>query len=347
MLTEIGTSLIDKGLLPDGIISWGIRRICAERIREEQSAAKSGLEAYLQGRTRALDESSIAVLTEKANEQHYEVPAEFYLSCLGKHLKYSCCYYPKGDETLDQAEEAMLKLYLERAEIENGMRILELGCGWGSLSLYLAENFPNSPVVAVSNSHSQRAFIGQRAQERGIKNLQIITEDINRLELAGQFDRVVSVEMFEHMRNYRGLFKKIAGWMAPRAKMFVHIFCHKQYCYPYETEGASNWMGRYFFSGGYMPSIDLFKRFDQDLVVENRWLVNGKHYEKTSRHWLENLDNNSAAALQALSSTYGSSEANMWLSRWRTFFLACAELFGYRAGEEWMVAHYLFQKRSH
>lgn len=346
MLTEIGTALIDKGLLPDGIVSWGIRRICAERIREEQAAASAGFEKYFQERTEELNKSQIAILTDKANQQHYEVPAEFYLKCLGPKLKYSSCYYPKGNETLAEAEIEMLKLYQERAEIQDGMKILELGCGWGSLTLWLAEKFPNSAVTAVSNSHGQRLFIESRAKELGLDNVRIVTHDINTLELDEQFDRVVSVEMFEHMRNYQGLFEKISTWMKSDAKMFVHIFCHKQYCYPYETEGATNWMGRYFFSGGYMPSVDLFYNFNQHIKVSNRWLVNGKHYEKTSRHWLENLDKAKAEVMPILSKAYGEADASMWFERWRVFFLSCAELFGYNSGDEWMVAHYLFEKQA-
>lgn len=344
MLTQIGTSLIDKGLLPDGIVSWGIRRICAERIREEEAASRAGFESYIQARAAELSGSKIAILTDKANEQHYEVPTDFYLKCLGPRLKYSSCYYPAGNETLAEAEEAMLKLYEQRAEIQDGMNILELGCGWGSLTLWLAERFPNSTVTGVSNSNGQRLFIENRAKQKGLGNVRIITHDINTLDLNEQFDRVVSVEMFEHMRNYAGLFQKISTWMKPQAKMFVHIFCHKQYCYPYETEGATNWMGRYFFSGGYMPSIDLFYKFNEHLKVSNRWLVDGTHYEKTSRHWLENLDKNKVAALPVLAKAYGEKDAAMWFERWRVFFLSCAELFGYKKGQEWMVAHYLFDK---
>lgn len=344
MLTQIGTTLIDKGLLPDGIVSWGIRRICAERIREEELAAQVGFESYTKERLSALSQSPIAVLTDKANEQHYEVASEFYLHCLGPRLKYSSCYYPKGNESLAQAEEEMLKLYEVRAGIQDGMKILELGCGWGSLTLWLAERFPNSSVTGVSNSHGQRHFIEKRAKEKGLTNVHIITHDINTLELTEKFDRIVSVEMFEHMRNYGGLFEKISSWMNPAAKMFVHIFCHKQFFYPYETEGATNWMGRYFFSGGYMPSIDLFYKFDQHLKVAQRWLVEGTHYEKTSRDWLENIDKEKAKVLPILAKAYGEKDANMWFERWRVFFLSCAELFGYKEGKEWMVAHYLFEK---
>jgi cyclopropane-fatty-acyl-phospholipid synthase len=344
MLTELGTTLIDKGLLTDGIVSWGIRRICAERIREEEVAARIGFEKYLEGRTADLNNSQIAILTEKANEQHYEVPSEFYFKCLGPRLKYSSCYYPKGNESLAQAEEEMLKLYEERAQIVDGMKILELGCGWGSLTLWLAQRFPNSLVTGVSNSHGQREFIENRAREWGLNNVRIITHDINTLEMSEQFDRVVSVEMFEHMRNYRGLFEKISTWMRADAKMFVHVFCHKQFCYPYETEGASNWMGRYFFSGGYMPSVDLFYKFNEHLRINQRWLVDGTHYEKTSRDWLQNLDQAKAEVLPILAKAYGKDNANMWFQRWRVFFLSCAELFGYKEGKEWMLAHYLFEK---
>jgi cyclopropane-fatty-acyl-phospholipid synthase len=346
MITALGSILLDKGLLPDSIIAWGIRRLCRERLEEEGRALSSlGASAYLASRIETLNSTNkIAILTDKANEQHYEVPASFFLNSLGARLKYSSCYYPNGNESLDQAEEEMLKLYEQRAEIQDGMSILELGCGWGSLTLWLAQRFPASSVTGVSNSNGQREFILSRARELGLNNVEIITADINELELSRQFDRIVSVEMFEHLRNYELLFKKIAGWMSEHSKMFVHIFCHKTFCYPYETEGASNWMGRYFFSGGYMPSVDLFHNFCKDLKILQSWQLDGTHYEKTSRHWLQKQDQNKKQIMKIFTEVYGEKQASIWFERWRVFYLACAELFGYEKGQQWLVTHYLFEK---
>jgi cyclopropane-fatty-acyl-phospholipid synthase len=282
-----------------------------------------------------LRDGPVAPVPEKANEQHYEVPAEFFLGALGRHLKYSSAYWPVGVESLDEAEATMLALTCERADLQDGQEILELGCGWGSLTLWMAEHYPNARITAVSNSASQREFILGRAPG----NVEVITADMNEFDVDRKFDRVVSVEMFEHMRNYDELFRRVARWLKEDGKLFVHVFCHKEHAYPFETEGDDNWMGRYFFTGGQMPSFDLFRSVQDSLALEEAWEVNGTHYGKTSEAWLENLDARRDAVLPVLERTYGRKEAARWFHRWRLFFLACAELFAFRSGKEWVVSH--------
>ena len=235
-----------------------------------------------------------------------------------------------------------------RAEVENGMNILELGCGWGSLTLWMAEKFPDAKITAVSNSSSQREYILERAQELGISssNLRIITCDMNDFATDETFDRVISVEMFEHMRNYRALLKKISAWLVPQGKLFVHIFCHRQFTYEFQDEKKSDWMSRYFFTGGIMPSDALLSRFQDDLTLAKRWRWNGIHYQKTCEAWLKNLDKNRERATQVLAGVYGNEEATRWFNRWRMFYLACSELFGFNSGNEWWVGHYLFENQS-
>jgi cyclopropane-fatty-acyl-phospholipid synthase len=338
--------LCERGLVPDALTRLGIRRLCAQRLREEHDgdavAAWTRFRELLDG----LRSSPLAIETEAANRQHYEVPARFFELSLGKRLKYSSCYYPTGRETLDQAEEAMLALYGERAELADGMRILELGCGWGSLTLWMAERFPNARILGVSNSASQREHILGQCAKRGLNNVEILTRDVNVLDLGERrFDRVVSVEMFEHVRNYRTLFERISGWLDPGGKLFCHVFCHRELMYPFETEGEDNWMGRYFFTGGLMPAADTFLHFQEHLRLEEQWRLSGTHYERTSNHWLENQDRHADEILRLFEEVYGKAEAKIWAQRWRMFWMACAELFGYAGGNEWLVAHYRFQKR--
>jgi cyclopropane-fatty-acyl-phospholipid synthase len=277
--------------------------------------------------------------------QHYEVPPEFFSLVLGARRKYSCCWFPEGTETLDEAEEKTLALTCERARLADGMDILELGCGWGSLTFWMAERYPRSRITAVSNSGTQRAFITACCRERGITNVDVVTADMNHFDTGKGFDRIVSVEMFEHMRNYALLLRKIASWMRPDGKLFVHMFCHREYAYFFETEGEDNWMGRYFFSGGIMPSDDLLLYFQDDVVLEDHWRVDGTHYKRTANHWLANMDARKEGILSVLERTYGKQDAALWFQRWRIFLMACAELWGFRNGQEWWVAHYLFKKR--
>lgn len=341
-------SLIDlseRGLIPDSLLRLGIRRLCAQRLREEHALDAVAAWERFRSLLDTLRRSPLAIETAAANRQHYEVPARFFELCLGRRLKYSSAYYPRGDETLDQAEDAMLALYEARAGLADGQRILELGCGWGSLTLWMAERFPNARITGVSNSQSQRRHILQQAQARGLGNIEIVTCDVNALQLDATFDRCVSIEMFEHMRNYRGLLRNIAGWLADDGRLFVHIFCHRELMYPFETQGEDNWMGRHFFTGGLMPAADTLLHFQDDLVLQEQWRLAGTHYEKTSNHWLANQDRNADEVLGVLAQAYGTADAARWAQRWRMFWMACAELFGYRDGNEWLVGHYLFAKR--
>ena len=335
--------MAERGHLPDAFLRQGIRRMCAQRLREELAGGLDAQAARFAQRIEMLRHSPVAIHTDAANAQHYELPPAFFQQCLGKRLKYSGCYYPRGDESLDEAELAMLKLYGERAELADGQDILELGCGWGSLTLWMAERYPNAKIVAVSNSSQQREHIEAQCRQRGLFNVRIITCDVNRLELpAGQFDRCVSIEMFEHMRNYQTLLGRVASWLKPGGKLFVHIFVHKTVMYPFETEGEDNWMGRHFFTGGLMPASDTLLWFQRDLGIEQRWHVDGTHYQRTANHWLANQDARRDAVMATLIQAYGHKAAPLWFQRWRMFWMSCAELFGYANGQEWLVAHYRF-----
>ncbi|MGN6151447.1 MAG: SAM-dependent methyltransferase [Lysobacteraceae bacterium] len=336
--------LAERGLLPDALLRYGIRRQCEDRLRAESAGGPEAQAERFRQRIEQLRHSPVAIHTDAANAQHYELPPAFFRACLGARLKYSCAYYPRGDETLDQAEEAMLALYGERAQLADGQRILELGCGWGSLTLWMAEHYPNARITAVSNSRPQREHIEGECRRRGFRNVEVVTCDVNRLELpAATFDRCVSIEMFEHMRNYQTLLQRIGGWLAPGGRLFVHIFVHRTLMYPFEVEGEDNWMGRHFFTGGLMPAADTLPWFQQDLRIEERWLVDGTHYEKTANHWLQNQDARRDAVMPILREAYGEL-APLWFQRWRMFWMACAELFGYAGGSEWLVAHYRFAR---
>lgn len=351
-LPSLGMRLLEADRVPDWLIRNRIRALLAQRLREEDRGGPEAQQEHLMTLVRSLRESPIAIHTTEANEQHYEVPTDFYLHVLGKHLKYSSCYYDDFDiaraaDHLDDAEARMLSLTCERAGLRDGERILELGCGWGSLSLWMAEHFPNARITAVSNSRTQKAHIDARAAERGLRNLEIVTCDVNRLEFpAGTgFDRVVSVEMFEHMRNYETLLARVASWMNPGATLFVHIFTHHEYAYPFEVRDESDWMARYFFTGGLMPSDDLLLYFQRDLRLREHWQVDGRHYQLTSEAWLQKMDQRRNELMPILAAAYGADQAVKWWVYWRVFFMSCAELFGYKGGREWLVSHYLFEKR--
>jgi cyclopropane-fatty-acyl-phospholipid synthase len=337
--------LVERGRVPDVMIRRGIRALVASGLRERAKLSTAQQQEQFRTLLAELRSGPIAVDTDLANEQHYELPPAFFELVLGRHRKYSGCYWPAGVKTLDEAEMASLVVTCEHADLADGQDVLELGCGWGSLTLWMAARYPNSRITAVSNSAPQRAYIEQQAAARGLHNVTVITADMNDFSPRGQFDRVVSVEMFEHMRNHERLMARIARWLRPEGKLFVHIFVHGRMTYLFETAGAANWMGRYFFTGGIMPADHLLHYFQRDLLLEEHWRQDGAHYEKTANAWVENLDKHRAAVLAIFEQTYGKQDKQRWLNRWRVFFLACAEMFGYAGGNEWWVAHYRFVKR--
>jgi cyclopropane-fatty-acyl-phospholipid synthase len=331
--------LVEKGLVPETLVRHGIRKLLVERLREQRELYARDHDGALGAWVERMRRAPVAPVPEKANEQHYEVPPEFFQLVLGARLKYSSAFYPGADTTLDEAEEAMLALTCERADLADGQTVLELGCGWGSLTLWMAETYPSSCILAVSNSAPQREFILSRARERGLDNLSVVTCDMNEFAAPERFDRIVSVEMFEHMRNWEELMGRAARWLRPDGRLFLHVFAHARYAYPFEERGEADWMSRYFFSGGMMPSHDLPDRLEVPFETEQRWAVPGEHYARTSEDWVRNLDRNRDAVLEIFRGTYGA-DAGLWFQRWRVFFLACAELFGFGDGSDWLVSHH-------
>lgn len=351
--------LAERGLVPDAVIRLGIRRLLVERLREVGAGGPEERQERFEELVADLARAPVAVATAEANEQHYEVPADFFRLTLGERLKYSACLWPDveagtgpldaPEDGLDEAERRMLEITARRAGIEDGDRVLELGCGWGSLTLWLAERFPRCRITAVSNSASQRRFIEERCRELGIETVRVVTADVSHLDLGGEasagFDRVVSVEMFEHVRNHPALLQRVHDWLRPGGTLFVHVFCHRRFPYLFEaTDDPGDWMARTFFTGGIMPSPELVLRWQGRLQVRRQWLVDGRHYERTARAWLANLDRRRERVRRVLAEVHGEEAADRWVGRWRIFFLAVAELFGYRKGSEWMVSHTLFER---
>jgi len=339
--------LAESGWLPDAVLRAGIRAMVSRR-RRHMSKRAAGMPGTLQMNrdfAKALEHDPIAVHTQAANDQHYEVPAAFFERALGPRLKYSSCYYPEPETTLAEAEDAMLALMCKRARMADGMDVLELGCGWGSLTLWMAQQYPASTITAVSNSAPQRAFIEGRAAAQGLRNVRVLTQDMNDFEAPGSYDRIVSVEMFEHLRNWPRMFERLASWLRPEGLVFLHVFCHREQPYLYEDNGSGDWMARHFFTGGMMPSHDLPHHVDGHLQVEEKWKVDGTHYARTANDWLVNVDRQRGLLMPVLADTYGPAEARRWLHRWRLFFMGCAELFGHRNGQEWWVSHHLLRHR--
>lgn len=295
-----------------------------------------------------LKNAPVAINMKDANEQHYEVPTDFFLLCLGNRMKYSSCYWPENAKTLEEAEDISMELICERARLENGHRVLDLGCGWGVTSLWILEKYPNCQVVAVSNSRTQRMFIERRGKEMGVSNrLKCITADANVFDTEERFDRIISIEMFEHMKNYDTLFGRASSWLKPTGLLFTQILCHKEFSYEFNANKGSDteWMAREFFSGGTMPSSDLFLYFQNDVAIVDHWNINGKHYSKTLEAWLIRLDQNKEKAMEVLEKAYGKESAPQQMFNWRMFFIYCSEVFGFDDGNEWIVSHHLFQKR--
>ncbi len=336
--------LLERNLIPDPIIRWGIRGLLKDKLVEENKLKSQFGDQQKTKLIEFLKSSPIAVNTKEANEQHYELPTEFFQLVMGKHMKYSSGFWKEGVTDFDTSEEDMLELTVQRAELKDGMAVLELGCGWGSLTLFMAKKFPQSQIVGVSNSATQKEYILREAKNRGLKNVRIITSDMNDFTISEKFDRVVSVEMFEHMRNYKKLLEKVAGFLKDDGKLFVHIFTHREFAYLYDQKDESDWIAKYFFTGGIMPSDDLLLHFDDHFKIEEHWQVSGVHYQKTSEEWLKNMDKNKEKILPILRQTYGQHQLTKWWVYWRVFFMSCAELWGYKNGTEWIVSHYRFRK---
>ena len=339
-------TLLDRDLVPDSVVRLGIRRIVAARLREQMAGGSEGQGRHLAALLKWLRTQPIAVATDAANAQHYDLPPPFFERVLGPHVKYSSALWTPGVASLADAETQMLQLTTERAQIAAGDRILELGCGWGSLTLYLARRFPSSSIMAVSNSAPQREYIAGKARAYGLDNVALVTADINDFEPGQLFDRIVSVEMLEHVRNYPRLFARIRHWLSDDGRFFAHVFAHRHFAYSYDTHGESDWMARHFFTGGMMPSHDLFLRLQDDLVVDHHWRFDGTHYQRTAEAWLQNFDRNRPAIEPLLAEVYGHDGVRRWAGRWRVFLMACAEMFGFHGGQEWGVSHYRFQRRQ-
>jgi len=343
--TAAAVHWVEQGRVPDRVVRLGIQRLLKARLVELRDGDAEATAALAEAFVAEMREAPIAPLAEKANEQHYELPAAFFAAVLGPHRKYSSCFWGDRDATLADAEAAALQATCERAGLADGQRILELGCGWGSLTLWVAARYPRSRVTAISNSHSQREFIEAEAARRGLANVEVLTRDMNGFDTRERFDRVVSVEMFEHLRNWPRAFAHVARWLAPGGRFFLHVFAHRGAPYPFVERDASDWMSRHFFSGGQMPSDDLALRFQDELRLLSRWRWDGTHYQRTAEAWLANMDRQHAALMPLFATIYGD-EAAVWWMRWRLFFMSVAELFGHAGGQQWWVSHYLFERRD-
>ncbi|MEZ5013816.1 MAG: cyclopropane-fatty-acyl-phospholipid synthase family protein [Chitinophagales bacterium] len=337
--------VLRSGLVPDLFIRMRIRALLRQRLRDEREPTAEKQQERLMGLIAEMRAAPIAIATDTANAQHYEVPTDFYRHVMGSFMKYSSCYWEAGVQDLSEAEKRALEITCAHAALEDDMDILELGCGWGSLTMFMAAKYPKAKITAVSNSKTQKIWIDAQCAERGLHNVTILTEDMNALQLDAEFDRVVSVEIFEHMRNYEKLLQKVSGFLKTDGRLFVHIFTHKDLAYFFDVVDDSDWMSKYFFTGGIMPSDDLLFYFNTDLTVEKHWQWDGTHYAKTAEAWLRNMDRNKNAITPILESTYGKENVSLWRAYWRIFFMACAELWNFNNGREWMVSHYLLRKK--
>jgi cyclopropane-fatty-acyl-phospholipid synthase len=345
-LSNLAIAATERGAVPEPLVRSGIRQLLKSRLTEIRAADPEAAANATQAFVAHMGDAPIALLPDKANEQHYEVPAAFFAAVLGPRRKYSSAWWPGSVATLAEAEEAALQATCERAHLADGQQVLELGCGWGSLTLWMAERFPRSRITAVSNSRSQREHIEAEAQRRGLKNVSVVTCNVADFMTRGGFDRVVSVEMFEHLRNWREMFRRVASWLRPGGLFFMHVFVHRCTPYAFEPRDASDWMSRHFFSGGMMPSDDLALHFQDQLALLARWRWDGTHYALTAQAWLDNMDARRTEVWPVLVATYGDAQAGLWWTRWRLFFLSCVELFGFDGGREWWVSHYLFERRT-
>ncbi|GAB2285945.1 hypothetical protein Dimus_020374 [Dionaea muscipula] len=336
---------LERNLLPDVVTRRLTRLLLAARLRSGYKASSDLQLADLLHFAHSLREMPIAVQTDKPKSQHYELPTSFFKLVLGKHMKYSCCYFSDKLTDLDDAEKAMLELYCERSQIKDGHTVLDVGCGWGSLTLYIAQKYCNCNITGICNSVTQKAHIEEQCRNLQLENVEIIVADISAFDMEASYDRIFSIEMFEHMKNYRDLLKKLSCWMKQDSLLFVHYFCHKSFAYHFEDVNKDDWITRHFFTGGTMPSANLLLYFQDDVSIVNHWLVNGNHYALTSEEWLKRMDRNLGSIRLIMDSTYGKESAVKWTVYWRTFFIAVAELFGYNNGEEWMIAHFLFKKK--
>lgn len=342
-------AVVERDVVPDSVIRAGIRYLLSQRVKLTTDLPAEEHYRQLQAFRDELAGMPVAVQTAAANEQHYELPTEYFLRVLGPHRKYSSCLFERPDASLEEAEVAMLELCCERAQLQDGQQVLELGCGWGSWSLFMAAKYPASSITAVSNSRTQRAFITAEAERRGLANLTVITADLLDFQppAPGTYERVVSIECFEHMKNYKELFGRIAAWLAPRGLLFFHIFVHARGLpYHFEVQGEDDWMTKYFFSGGTMPSIELMHMFQDDLAAQQTWYVNGVHYSRTLEAWLRLHDASRQQIVPLFEQTYGKQQALKWFVYWRLFLMSCSELFRYDSGNQWGVAHMLYRKHA-
>ncbi|KAL9268201.1 (S)-coclaurine N-methyltransferase-like protein [Drosera capensis] len=336
---------LEQNLLPDAVIRRLTRLLLAGRLRSGYTPSAELQLAGLVDFAHSLREMPIAIQADKPKVQHYDLPTSFFKLVLGEHLTYSCCYFAEKSTSLDDAEKAMLAMYCERSQLQDGHTVLDVGCGWGSLSLYIAQKFSNCKVTGICKSQTQKAHIEEQCRDRQLQNVEIIVADISAFEMEASYDRIFSIGMFEHMKNYRDLLKKLSSWMKHDSLLFVHFFCHKTFAYHFEDVSEYDWITRYFFTGGTMPSASLLLYFQDDVSIVDHWLVNGNHYALISEEWLKRMDRNLSSIRPIMGSTYGKESAVKWTVYWRTFFIAVAELFGYNNGEEWMVAHSLFKKK--